>query len=211
MKRILAAAAAFGALACFPLSAQAADPIDPGYDWTGLYIGAQAGWAWLDPNSAAANLIQPNSNGLVGGGYAGYNLQFNNIVFGVEGDFNGTDLSDTEACFNPAFACNASSDWNASIRGRLGFAADRVLIFATGGYAIADYDGFTDNGTRFPDSKTLDGFAIGAGVEYAWTDNVLVRAEYRHEDFGSATMNYDVPYSVDPDIDMVLLGVSWKF
>jgi outer membrane immunogenic protein len=218
-KLLMTACAAMGLMAAGG-AAYAADAVEPEYDWSGLYIGAQAGWAWLDPDSQpglglpAANFIQPKSDGFIGGGHLGYNFQFDSIVVGLEGDFNGTDLDDTAFCFNPAFACNAGSDWDASIRARLGFAADRVLIFATGGYAIADYNGFTRviaTGVTFSDSKTVDGYAVGGGIEYAWTDNILVRAEYRHEGFGKETMAYDVPYRVEPDIDFVQLGVSWKF
>lgn len=220
MQRILIAACASGALMAFCGAASAADLTVPAYDWSGFYFGGQIGWSWLDPDSQAfaglpaGNYIQPKSNGVIGGGHVGYNFQVNSIVLGIEGDFNGTDLSETDPCFNPAFDCNASSDWNASIRGRLGFAADRILIFATGGYAIADYSGFTRivaTGVKFSDSETVDGFAVGGGFEYAWTDNFLVRAEYRHEFFGKQTMNYDVNYRVEPDIDMILVGASWKF
>jgi outer membrane immunogenic protein len=220
MKRILIAACASGALMAFCGAASAADLTEPAYDWTGLYFGGQIGWSWLDPDPQSglgfpsANFVQPKSNGVIGGGHVGFNYQMSSIVFGLEGDFNGTDLSATDPCFNPAFDCNAGSDWNASIRGRLGFAADRFLVFATGGYAVADYNGYTKllpAGPKFADSATLDGFAIGGGVEYAWTDNILVRAEYRHDFFGKKTMKYDVPYKVEPDLDMVLVGVSWKF
>jgi outer membrane immunogenic protein len=208
------AAMSGGALAADEIAAPA------GTAWGGAYFGWQAGWASLDPDSQpglglpAANFIQPSSHGLIGGVHLGYNFQFDRIVVGVEGDVNRTDLSATEPGLSPAFNYNAGSDWNASIRARLGFAADRILVFATGGYAVADYDGFTrvvPTGQTFPDNQTLHGYAIGGGIEYAWTENRRVRIEYRHLRFGKETMTYDVPYIVEPDIDMVLVGMSWKF
>jgi outer membrane immunogenic protein len=184
------------------------------YDWSGFYVGGQVGGAWLLPNTDAANFIQPNSSGFVGGGFVGINRQYNRMVLGIEADFNVTGLDETVPCFNPAFSCNAASDWNTSIRGRLGIARNRVLYFGTGGYAAADFDGNTTivaTGTTFPDGGTLSGFSAGGGIEYAWTDNILVRVEYRYSGFGRQTMVYDVPYAVSPGLHMALTGVSWKF
>jgi outer membrane immunogenic protein len=213
MKKLLTLSAALGALLATSTAALSADvDIASTYDWSGLYLGLNVGYAWLDPDPAAANFIQPNSDGFEGGARAGWNWQINNLVLGVEGDFHLSDLSETDSCFNPAFNCNAGSDWNASIRGRLGLAFDRLMIFGTGGYAAADFDGYTDNGTRFSDSTTLHGWTAGAGAEYAWTDNVLVSLEYRYSNFGSKTLTYDVAYPLDdPDMHQVILGLSWKF
>jgi outer membrane immunogenic protein len=218
MRRILLASTILAAMGG---STQAADEIAApaaGRNWSGAYAGVQGGWARLEPDSQpglglpAANFIQPGSHSLIGGGHIGYNLQYGNFVVGVEADINRTDFSATASCFNPAFVCNASSDWNASIRGRLGYAADRFLVFATGGFAVADFDGFTRNVvSEFPDSKKVHGYAIGAGIEYAWSDTNTVRVEYRHLDFSKQTMTYDVPYIVEPEIDMVLVGMSFKF
>lgn len=215
MKKLLAVATALSGFLVFAGSASAADPVvDLPYDWTGAYAGLDIGWSWLDPNpDTAGNDVQANSDGVSGGLYLGYNWQVNQIVFGLEADGQLTDLEATTPCGNPTYTCNAGSDWNASIRARLGFAADRFLVYGTGGYAVADYNGYTDDnlGARFSDSVTLQGWTIGGGLEYAWTDNVLVRVEYRHSEFGGETMDYDNPYPVDPVLDQVMLGVALKF
>lgn len=184
------------------------------YDWSGTYVGGSLGWSWLDPGSDQPNLIQPSSNGFVGGGFIGRNFQYNRIVFGLESDFYLGDLTDTDPCFNPLFTCNARSEWNASFRGRLGLAMDRTLFFTTMGYALTEYEGFTRLlavDQTFSDDETLDGFAVGCGIEHAVSKNILLRAEYRHENFGSTNLAYDETYRVNPKIDMLLFGAAWKF
>jgi outer membrane immunogenic protein len=193
-------------------NAFAADMTVSTYDWTGVYAGLNVGWAHLDPKRHPSGFIQPESSGFLGGVRVGYNHQINQIVLGAEIDGNLTDLNKSAPCANPAYSCNAGSDWNGSIRARLGFAADRFMVFGTGGYAIADYRGFTDNGTRLGSSKTLNGWVVGAGIEYAINDNVLLNLEYDHMRFGTGSIQYDIPYPIrKPTIDMVKVGVSWKF
>tara|TARA_A100001391_G_scaffold149789_1_gene107285 strand:- start:209 stop:616 length:408 start_codon:yes stop_codon:yes gene_type:complete len=135
-------------------------------------------------------------------------------VFGVESDFYLTDLSRTLPCSNRAYNCNSHSDWNASSRGRLGYAVDRTLFFATAGYAVTEFKGFThliNTGQTYAGEEVLDGFAVGGGIERALTNSLLVRAEYRHEEFSDAQILCDVPYGVKPRIDMALFGITWKF
>jgi outer membrane immunogenic protein len=211
LRNFLTVAACAGAMLT-GTSALAADLTVATYDWTGVYAGVNVGWASLHPKSLAANLKQPNSSGFLAGARLGYNYQINQIVLGLEADGNITDLSKTVLCQNPAFKCNASSDWNASLKARVGFAADRFLVFGAGGVAIADYSGFTDDGTHYADSKTRHGWVLGAGIEYAVTDTILLNAEYDHMQFRGRTMQYDIPYPLGKStVDQFKVGVSWKF
>jgi outer membrane immunogenic protein len=213
MRTTFSAIVALGTLLASGTPAAADGPAGS-YDWTGYYVGLHAGAAWLEPNTPAVNLVQSDSEGFAGGAYAGANWHIDNIVFGFEANGTYTDLSETVSCFNPAFACNAGSDWNASVRARVGYARGRVLIFATWGFAIADYNGYTRNiatGATFSDGETLNGPTAGGGVEYALTENIALRAEYRFIALGGEFMNYDVPYRVSPDMHTALLGASWKF
>jgi outer membrane immunogenic protein len=212
VRKFLTIAACAGALLT-GTSAFAADMTVATYDWTGVYAGVNVGWASLHPKSQAANLIQPKSSGFLGGVRLGYNHQINQIVLGAELDANFTDLSKTVSCFNAAFNCNAASDWNGSLKARLGFAADRFMVFGAAGVAIADYNGFTSLGaTKFSDSKTRHGWVLGAGIEYAVTDTILLNAEYDHMQFRARTLQYDIPYKLGKStIDQFKVGVSWKF
>jgi outer membrane immunogenic protein len=192
----------------------------PAFSWTGIYLGAQAGYGWGDASfkhdgigsSAAWDL-----DGWFGGGYAGFNWQLNSLVVGVEGDVNAADIDGSTTTVD---AINFSSDIDAvaSIRGRLGLAADRWLFFVTGGWAWADAN-HTQEQTVFPfdtvsADTTLDGWTVGGGVEYAFTDHVIGRVEYRHYDFDSKTLDMNPVNSsgrFDTDLDTVSAGIALKF
>ncbi|QDV54181.1 outer membrane protein [Rosistilla oblonga] len=184
------------------------------YDWSGAYVGLQGGWSFLDPNPVAPNHVQEDSDGFSGGVHGGFNRQRGKLVYGIELDYTLTDLDATAPCFNPAFDCGASSDWNASVRGRFGIAFDRLLLFGTAGFAFADYEGFTQliaTGVTYDDEKTLTGGTYGGGLEYAVSERLRVRSEYRYSNFGTEEMSYDSTYTVDPDLHSVIFGASFAF
>jgi outer membrane immunogenic protein len=151
-----------------------------------------------------------NSNsGVIGGGQAGYNWQWGSFVLGVETDFDGTSLSRSRNGIGPTFIdpftglndylglnANLSLDWLGSTRARLGFVAtpdNRLLFYGTGGFAYGGgsshlnvFDalhgwGWTSNGN----SNTRTGWVLGGGIEYAWTYNWTIGAEYLYFDLGS--------------------------
>src|SRR4051794_37552073 len=151
MKKIALAAAAVSLMLAG--SASAADmavkarpaPIPaPIFSWTGCYIGAQVGWAELRDRQALSSptfalAVDSTADGVKGGGHAGCNYQANQFVFGIEGDIEGSDI-DHRYVIGPPFANTTGtvkSDWQGSIRGRVGVAFDRVLLYATGGWAWA--------------------------------------------------------------------------
>jgi outer membrane immunogenic protein len=175
---------------------------------------------WVDPNPQpniglpATRFEQPESSGFRGGTYLGRNFQRGQFVFGWEGDLNGTTNDETVPCSNPVFNCSFGSDWNASFRGRLGIARDRLLVFGTGGYSLADFEGFTQDtaiGLTFGDSHRMTGSAFGGGVEYAWSDRLRLRMEYLHKDFEKKVFRYDGPYLLKPRIDALTFGASISF
>jgi outer membrane immunogenic protein len=181
------------------VGAQAADIVAPPevYDWTGPYIGLQAGYAWANASNSYEDsdgggfIHEANFDfdGFVGGGHAGYNLQTGNFVFGVEGDIEYADLQGDDN--GKGGDVNAfDSDFMASIRGRLGYALDRALVYATGGVAFLDLDGKDkDLGINGVD-YSFTGWTIGAGIDYALTDDLSIGAEYRFTDFGSETEGF---------------------
>jgi hemoglobin/transferrin/lactoferrin receptor protein len=130
-----------------------------GSDWTGLYVGGHVGQVFSairggttarDGNTGghpARESADMNLNNFLGGGQAGFNYQFDNrIVIGIEADYSRTRLSGyrellaTEGTL-PA-QCNLEAktdyafDWMATIRGRFGYAFNRVLVYGTGGVAF---------------------------------------------------------------------------
>ncbi|MCA8986658.1 MAG: porin family protein [Planctomycetaceae bacterium] len=187
---------------------------DCDYDWSGFYAGIHTGYSSLSPNSSQFNLIQPNSSGSQIGVHLGYNRQHCRWVYGLETDFTLTELDRQVPCFNPAFDCLAASDWNASLRGRLGMTFDRLLVYGTAGISFADYHGFTRfiaTGTEFTDSTVMTAPTVGAGVEYALTDRLRMRAEYRYANYDDFTLGYDIPYTVDPETHTINVGMTVSF
>lgn len=160
-------------------SAPAPMPVSamPAFSWNGFYAGGQLGWTGA--NFKAENLTAATSTTATGdtvgfGVLAGYNMQFNNIVAGVEGDVGYADASRLMG------AERIGADWNGHVRGRIGYAFDRALFFAAGGLALANFNASPDiglNGARA-------GWSLGAGIDYALTNQLAVRLEYIHDDFG---------------------------
>ena len=183
-----------------PIIAQA-----PIFTWTGLYAGLQAGYAWdtvsVD-NAFAAVPVDVSRKGFVGGGHIGYLYQTGPAVFGVEGDVEGATIK--------------NSGLRASLRGRLGLAADRALFYVTGGGALANqnYALWSPFAPAFTTSASATrlGWTAGAGVEYAFAPNWSARLEYRYSDFGKLnTANFVTPVNISRHENAVRLGVSYHF
>ncbi len=145
--------------------------------------------------SAFADLSSSPS-GVVGGGHVGYNFSTAQIlggslgpagIFGIEGDAEGLDSSKT-VYVGTAYS-RIKNDLQGSIRGRLGIGFDRFLVYGTGGAAFAEFKstyGFNAAVYQGFDTTRV-GYTVGGGVEYAFTNNWSLRAEYRYSDFGSFT------------------------
>jgi outer membrane immunogenic protein len=188
----------------------------PAYSWTGFYLGAQAGYGWGDSsfNADGTGLSAAwDQEGWLAGAYAGFNWQLNSLVLGVEGDVNAAGIDGSTT----ADGINFSSDIDAvaSVRGRLGLAADRWLFFVTGGWAWADGNHTQkDLIDTVSADTTLQGWTFGGGVEYAFTDHIVGRIEGRHYDFDSKTLDMDPPNSsgrFDSDLNTVSAGIAVKF
>jgi outer membrane immunogenic protein len=177
----------------------------PAFSWTGIYLGAQGGFAWSDVEFDDG-LIHASwtQDGWFGGGYIGFNWQLNSLVVGLEGDVNGADIDGTS---NAAFRSDIDSF--ASARGRIGLAADRVLFFVTGGWAWADAN-VTDLALSISEDTTLQGWTLGGGIEFAFTDRVIGRIEGRHYEFDSENLTA-LGGSFDADLNTVSAGLAVKF
>ena len=224
------------------------------YDWTGFYVGINAGaHVSRDRDSAAdssdANFIPGNivllnqavpfsssQTGFAGGVHLGYNWQASSFVFGLEGDFDGLTGKATRNLIQPIivdtvqFIDSSRDNWMSTVRGRAGFAFDRLLIFATGGAAFSNWQlshsfaqivgGGTTNGA-IGQTATRTGWVVGGGVEYALTNNWLIRGEYLHADFGTVSSSLlSTQGGLFPTVfthseklteDVVRGGISYKF
>jgi outer membrane immunogenic protein len=191
-----------------------------------------------------------NSNtGFIGGGQAGYNWQTGAFVVGVETDFDGTTLSKTFNFTSSPFLATtpfpgdvlsvnakASLDWLGTTRARFGFVAtpdNRLMFYATGGVAYgggsSSFNAFDSQNDFFftgSPSSTRVGWTLGAGVEYAITNNITIKGEYLYYNLGSTSFT-SVPTFNGPfanafpgivaqnkytfDGSIVRAGVNYKF
>jgi outer membrane immunogenic protein len=225
MKKILIAgiaAAAFCGAPAFAADMPVKAPVykaapAPLYDWSGFYIGGNAGYGWarsqerndppfinglfvgvqcglIGPLGVGANDCEHGLHGFIGGGQTGYNWQRGNWVFGVEASFSGADLSGTETIiFAPGpntFATKIRSLLLTT--GRLGYAWDRTLLYVKAGYAGGSVK-FTETGIPATDTATTaswhNGWAVGTGIEYAMTANWILGVEYNYADLGTNRRN----------------------
>jgi outer membrane immunogenic protein len=128
------------------------------------------------------------TSGGSGGVHAGYDIQTGVLVYGIEADaaLGGIEGSGTDGGDEPTL--NSKVTWLATVRGRVGYAFDRFLVYATGGVAFA---GGTltvrHDASRASDRQTHIGWTVGGGVEYAIDDNWSAGLEYRYVDLGRRT------------------------
>jgi outer membrane immunogenic protein len=241
MRKILIAAAVLGATV---VSAAAADmavkapytkapELAPVYDWSGFYIGGDLGGQWSD--IGISSTTGPLTYGFrhdsfAAGVHGGYQRQWGQLVLGVEGGYTAAfDQSDQQATPSISiFIPGGTGTSTAKLRdiwsfgGRIGFAQNTWLFYATGGYAsgsfafdVVDNRPSTEHASAFP-----DGYYIGGGVEYAVTQNWIVGAEYRHYGFNSKSVastttgfvgGFSEPVNFDTKTDVVMGRVSYKF
>jgi outer membrane immunogenic protein len=199
------------------------------YSWSGCYIGGNVGGKWANttdsvdvaisatpafisvpPGSSTATAAfgRDRASTVIGGGQIGCNWQSGSWVFGLEGDGDWQRWSTTRILgagavspFVQGDTFDIRSDWQASARGRIGYAFDRTLLYVTGGAAFtnvkvgANFPIFTSvAGTVFPatvasDSKTLVGATVGGGFEYAFTNNWSFGVEGRYSWYGNQTFS----------------------
>jgi len=228
MKKILAASVALcalvlsGPVAAADIPARAPTPVykvapPAAFSWTGFYLGLYGGGGWgrhAYSNTGGLNNTYNSSGGLIGG-LAGYNWQFDNpVVIGVEGDLAWASIKGDDGGLGGS-TDSSQYRWLGSVRGRLGYAFDRWLVFGTGGWAVANIRHTSTFGVGDSFDTTRNGWTAGAGIEYAFTPNWTARADYRYFDFGSysraAPPNGVFPYSVGNKLQTLTVGVSYKF
>ena len=199
--------------------------------WSGFYIGANAGYAWSPNNNQLALLgdfptgLSPEG-GFVGG-QIGYNWQFGRVVVGAEADLQGADISDRVQDLNFGDNFHSRLDWFGTVRGRLGYAFDRTLVFATAGFAFGgvhnNVDGAFLPGSPYKFDGTATGYVLGAGVEYKLNPAWSVKGEYQYINLGTndPTNPVGLPYSGiggggnatvhDDEYHSFRLGVNYRF
>jgi len=231
---------ASGLLALTATSAHAADVVVPEapvapeapiavatpFNWGGAYVGGQVGHGWGDAKfSENAKVNDTRPSGFLGGIYAGYNFDIgNNLFLGIDGDFSGSQIDGTGIATHDSAvdrALKTNLRWSGAIRPRMGYAIDRFLPYIAGGVAFGNIkdtvslsNSTSATGRTFSQQKTQTGWTVGGGVDYAATDNVTLRLEYRYTDFGERGLDFgntSVDASGKLTTNDVRLGVAYKF
>ncbi len=149
----------------------------PVFTWSGAYFGLHAGGGWTNGEFSGLGITgYEDANGGVLGAFAGYNYPLgNSVVAGFEGDI--------EHHWNEqnVFGADFGTDWAGSLRSRLGYAFEHALVYAMAGWAGTR--GYVDVPGLGKEKKTFSGYTIGAGLDYAFTDKMFGRIEYRYSDY----------------------------
>jgi outer membrane immunogenic protein len=153
--------------------------------WTTFYVGGNIGYGWARGTvtgtiGGATATVTRDLDGVVGGGQLGLNAQFGTWVLGVESDIqlSGQKLSVSGVSGGVAFTETHKIPWFGSTRARVGFTADRMLIYATGGVGYGELEStitIAGVGTATSSSTRL-AWVAGGGVEAlispAWSGKI---------------------------------------
>jgi outer membrane immunogenic protein len=185
----------------------------PVYNWSGIYVGINGGYGFGNANwSGPLNSGTSNANGGLIGGTLGVNFQSGAFVAGIEGDFDWSGInSNTANTFCAVTAnCQTGNTWLSTLRGRAGFASDRILFYGTAGGVFGN-EQLTANGAT--STKTQAGWTAGAGVEAAFAENWTAKLEYLYMDLGKITCGVcgGVPVSVTLTNNIIRAGINYKF
>lgn len=159
-------------------------------DWSGFEFGMSGGGNLIRAEGSKFFDRTENFRGAQASVFAGYQQQFNNnLVLGIEGDVtytggNGKTFNTFDATNTYIGQEKISTDWSGSIRARVGYAFDRLQLYTTGGWVatrVVDKADTTVAVGTF--HENFQGVTIGAGADYAFTDSIFGRAEYRYNTF----------------------------
>jgi len=184
------------------------------YEFAGFYAGGHVGYinAHAEVDSDATS-----DGGLMGGLQAGYNFIDGGLMYGLETDISLTGADPDGGCDYVGGSCDFDMGPMATLRGRVGFAADDFLLYVTGGIAAGRYDmtSYDGQGVQVDDLETFGkfGWTAGAGVEYLLGDMMSVKLEYRYMQFREA--DFQSFRAGQTEIDMhfhtIMAGVNWHF
>ena len=201
----------------------------PAFSWTGFYLGGALGWIGTNPEYTTGAVVlgtpfvvssSSSRNGLSYGILSGYNYQVGQVVLGVEGDFTGWTVGKVRYTAITGDFLTAHSKWGGSIRGRLGYAADRALFYLTGGAAfVSNETSIPTTGISIGGDGTRLGWTVGGGLDYAFTNNWFTGIEYRYSQYEAKNFVYPIPilnlgfvgFKQELSTNQVTARVGYKF
>jgi len=233
-------------------------PASAYFNWTGFYVGGNVGGAWDNTTVTGSTLVgatsstfsgSGNASGVIGGGQIGANYEFpSNWVIGFEADVDGSSLSgSSNSCAVTALGVttgcatvNTKLNDFGTVRGRLGYAANNVLFYGTGGWAWSQSStasNLTCAGPGCPTTSLVftggsssasltatNGWTAGAGIEWAFTRNWTLRVEYLHLQFNGVSETFSSAGTIggvagtsttgtnsNSGIDIARVGINYIF
>jgi outer membrane immunogenic protein len=215
----LLAAASLGAIAA-PAAAQDADNT-----FTGFWGGVIGGYDTTSAGSEQDADVEGDDQSIEGVGYGvqlGYDFDLGGAVIGAEAEFSDStakvDFEDGD--FEGFGLGQVDSGRDLYFGVRLGAkVGPNAMIYAKGGYTNAKYElSSSYNGTAFESDIDVDGYRLGAGAEYALSDNAFIKLEYRYSNYSEGEIDFegaDVPdtdrFDLDLDRHQVMAGVGFRF
>jgi len=224
------------------------------FTWTGYYIGVTAGYAFNGDHTfntytntggvgARPAFTRDRSSGFTGGGEIGYNYEFMNssyfggtggVVVGIEADaaYVGPGSSSVSTVGAATSTFSSRTEFLGTVRGRVGYAFNNLLVYGTGGFAYGGVDDSvnfytggvnTFNGNR---STMRTGYAYGGGIAYAipttsfvnvfHSSAVTLKAEYIHYDLGTSAIQVaggagSYTSQIKTQGNLVRAGIDYKF
>ena len=190
------------------------------YNWGGIYGGGHIGAGLMEDTYnplivGTFPTTKPEAVGLIGGVQAGVNFQFSSVVVGGEVSWTASAITDTKLTSNAGFdSFTSNPQWIAAATGRIGFAANTLLLYAKGGGAWMHVN-YAENNSSTNVSDNRTGFTAGGGIEYGMTENLSAKLEYDYYDFG--TKNYPTigmppaGVSIRSNIQALTVGLNYRF
>ena len=220
--------------------------------WSGCYVGANVGYASGDDESTDSPFVEglfansgaswnsfggpyetigADGSGAIGGIEAGCDYEMPlgelSLVVGAAADFSALNVSgEASSLLSPDTNVSFNADWAATVRGRVGVASPKVLVYATGGYAAAGLDVRAFDLSLVPGIGLMDvsgggtesGWVVGGGAEWRMTPSWSLSFEYLRFSFDDVTASGFAIYPVeafprfenDVDFDVFRLGVKWR-
>lgn len=173
--------------------------------FTGVRVEALAGYDHLNDGDSNAS----GRDGFAYGGAVGYDAQVGGVVLGVDGEITGSTTNlraNNVVTAGDQLKVDAGRDLYAG--GRIGYVlSPRAMIYGKAGYTNARInETYTAGSTTITDHQDLDGYRLGAGVEYKVGPTTFVKAEYRYSHYGEAD-----GYDINANRHQVLAGVGVRF
>lgn len=172
--------------------------------WTGFYAGVHAGLGFVDSWDNVDGLLEDEQS-FLGGLHAGGSLQMGGVVLGVEGDASLTNFTRPRV---RATSLEISMPWSASVRGRVGYAFGHLLIYGTGGLAVAGVE--TASATA-SSTDTRYGHVLGAGVEWGLTRHLALGGEFLRYDFSKEDLTLGAAFQSEHSQDVVRARLSFRY